>query len=109
MSKNHTSSVISLPSTNPSSLFGHTKPTNLLNDIFSTNYLGGNHTVKCIFHDDKNSSLSVNFDTGDFKCHACYEYGTDMTHIYIMNNILFIIFIQSYFYRYQFILMCSHS
>lgn len=83
MSKNNPSSVISLPSANLSSPFGHIKPTNLLNDIFSTNYLGGNHTVKCIFHDDKNSSLSVNFDTGDFKCHACHEYGTDMTDIYI--------------------------
>ncbi len=85
MSENYTSSVISLLSANP---FGHTKPTSLLNDIFNTKYSGGNHTVKCIFHDDKNPSLSVNFDTGAFKCQACSEHGTDMTDIYMKHFVM---------------------
>lgn len=34
--------------------------------------------VCCCFHDDKSPSLSVNIQTGGFKCHACGTKGGDI-------------------------------
>ncbi len=76
------SSVISLPNATPFFQSVSTTPAELLNNIFNTRYSGGNHTVKCIFHDDKKPSLVVNFDTGAFECKSCSKRGTDITDIY---------------------------
>lgn len=35
-------------------------------------------TTRCVFHDDKNPSLSVNIHTGGFKCFACDARGGDV-------------------------------
>ena len=35
-----------------------------------------NVSVKCVFHSDKNPSLSINLETGDFHCFGCNEKGS---------------------------------
>ena len=35
-------------------------------------------TTRCVFHDDSRPSLSVNINTGGFKCHACGAHGGDV-------------------------------
>ena len=35
-------------------------------------------TAKCVFHDDRHASLSVNCGTGGFFCHACGAKGGDV-------------------------------
>ncbi len=80
------SSATSYIDVNRPSKSGSIKPTDLLNQIFRTTYSGGNHTVKCIFHDDRNPSLSVNFDTGAFECKSCNVHGTDITDIYMKHS-----------------------
>lgn len=35
-------------------------------------------TTRCVFHDDTHPSLSVNVETGGFKCHACNAHGGDL-------------------------------
>ncbi len=79
------SSVISLPNATPFFQSVSTNPVELLNNILNTRYSGGNHTVKCIFHDDKKPSLVVNFDTGAFECKSCNKHGTDITDIYMTH------------------------
>ncbi len=79
------SSVTSYLDTNNLGQSVNIRPTDLLNRIFSTKYSGGNHTVKCIFHDDRTPSLSVNFDTGAFECKSCNKHGTDITDIYMTH------------------------
>ena len=38
----------------------------------------GWRTVRCPFHDDKHASLSVNVESGRFRCHACGAKGGDV-------------------------------
>lgn len=35
-------------------------------------------TTLCAFHNDTHPSLSVNVDTGGFRCHACGAHGGDV-------------------------------
>lgn len=35
-------------------------------------------TTRCVFHDDERPSLSVNVQTGGYKCHACGAHGGDV-------------------------------
>ena len=35
-------------------------------------------TTHCVFHDDKNPSMSINVNSGGFKCFACDARGGDV-------------------------------
>ena len=60
---------------------------NILPTSYYTRELGGipskqsrSHwiSVRCVFHDDHNPSMSVNLNSGGFICHACGAKGGDI-------------------------------
>lgn len=42
--------------------------------------------VSCPFHDDKRPSMSLNLESGAFKCHACGVRGGDIVDFYMKKN-----------------------
>lgn len=42
--------------------------------------------VRCPFHDDRRPSMSVNFDTGGFVCHACGAKGGDVLAFHMLRH-----------------------
>lgn len=39
---------------------------------------GAWRTTRCVFHDDDRPSLSINVETGGYRCHACGARGGDV-------------------------------
>ena len=47
---------------------------------------GAWRTTTCLFHDDKHPSLSVNIDTGSFRCFACGARGGDVLDFHRLRH-----------------------